>query len=98
MLRTSSGSLSLAAELGGARRMIRMMLFLIVSLTILLDIPMTALAALHKAPWWIPLVGLAWLVPWVIILPIVSRVSRSRTIRALDALAQNLTMIELPMP
>src|SRR5947207_14589734 len=93
MLRTSSGSLSLAAELGGARRMIRMMLFLIVGLTILLDIPMTALAALHKAPWWIPLVGLAWLVPWVIILPIISRISRQRTIRALDALLQNLTVI-----
>ena len=93
VLRMSAGSLSLAAELGGARRMIRIMLFLIVGLTILLDIPMTALAVLHKAPWWIPLVGLAWLVPWVILLPIISRISRQRTIRALDALLQNLTVI-----
>jgi hypothetical protein len=93
VLRIASGSLSLGAELGGARRMMRMMLLLIVGLTVLLDVPMTALAAMHKAPWWIPLVGLAWLVPWGILLPIISRISRQRTIRALDALLQNLKVI-----
>jgi hypothetical protein len=93
LLRVAPGSLSLQAELGGARRLIRMMMILILGLTILLDVPMTALAAMHKAPWWIPLVGLAWLVPWAILLPIISRVSRQRAIRALDALLQNLTVI-----